>query len=247
MHKLKRLMFGRLMAEAETDGGGQTAATETTATDTEATTSAETADSKDKNDTAPASTDPKPYLGQTPEKPAEATDAANDDKPGATAPDEKSYLDAVKANKDILGKDTELEFDPALVKSVIPVCQKHGISVDAANEMANAFAKAQLDGAKAALQERCDRFQKMNTEARAKYNDRDFEQINRGIDKFFKPGGAMNFTIRNSELGADPEFLALMHYLGAAEKEDSVEGAADGGGSAGGDGSSFAGISTIWK
>lgn len=253
MKDLMKLMFGHPMEEAGEPGGGSTPATTTPPTATEGTPPADGNPAPTGGQGEPPKTpaeaatgEPKPFLGTQPEKPTEGAEAPKEGEQPPTAPDEKAYLDAVKANKDVLGKDNDLEFDQALVKSVIPVCQKHNISVEAANEMANAFAKAQLDAAKTALQERCDRFQKMNTEARAKYNDKDFEQINRGIDKFFKPGGAMNFTIRNSELGADPEFLALMHHLGAAERIDTVEGAASGSGSPGGDGSSFSGISKLW-
>ncbi len=205
---------------------------------------------------APAATDPakpaedgdKPFLGNPPADPAKPGDpakTADQEKPGA--PDEKAYLDAVKKNEEVFGKNDALEFDQRLVKSVIPVCQKHGISPEAANELANAFAKAQLDGARESLKERAARFQKMNGEARAKYSDQDFEQINRGIDKWFRPGGVMNAVVRNSELGSDPEFLALMHRLGAAEREDAGKGAAAGGDGSAGQEAGFAGIAAAWK
>lgn len=201
----------------------------------------------------------KPFLGNQPTK-KEGQQADNnksegdgqgkkkggegEDKP--QPPEEKAYLDGVKADENVFGKDNGFAFDEKLVKSVIPVCQKHGISVEVANEMANAFAKAQMDGAKAAMKERSDRFQKMNAEARAKFTDKDFETINKGIDKVFKPGGAMNFTVRNSELGSDLEFLALMLEVGSAEADDHGEGAAAGGGDGGGDPNGSQGMSKIW-
>lgn len=205
---------------------------------------------------APAATDPakpaedgdKPFLGNPPADPAKPGDPEKPaDQNAPKPPDEKTYLDAVKKNEEIFGKNDALEFDQRLVKSVIPVCQKHGISPEAANELANAFAKAQLDGAREAMKERAERFKKMNGEARAKYSDADFAQINRGIDKWFKPGGVMNAVVRNSELGSDPEFLALMHSLGAAEREDAGKGAASGGNGSAGQEAGFAGIAAAWK
>lgn len=204
---------------------------------------------------APAAPDPakpaeggdKPFLGNPPADPAKPGDPAKPagpEKPGA--PDEKAYLDAIRKDEAIFGKDDRLGFDQRLVKAVIPVCQKFGVSTEAANAMANAFAKAQLEGARAAFKERADYFQKMNGEARAKYSDADFAQINRGIDAHFRPGGIMNNVIRNSELGSDPEFLALMHTLGAAVKEDTVKGAAAGAGEPGGDPDGSDGMAKIW-
>lgn len=186
----------------------------------------------------------KPFLGDPPKD----GDGKTHGTQGAPQPpDEQAYLDAVKKDEGVFGKDDALQFDPRLVKSVIPVCQKHGISTEAANALANAFAKAQLDGAREALKERAARFQKMNGEARAKYSDQDFEQINRGIDKWFRPGGVMNAVVRNSELGSDPEFLALMHHLGAAEREDAGKGAAAGGNGSAGQEAGFSGIAAAWK
>lgn len=195
----------------------------------------------------------KPFLGNPPtDGDGNKTPTTGDGQPDDTQnapqpPDEKAYLDAVRKDEGVFGKDDALEFDQRLVKSVIPVCQKHGISPEAANALANAFAKAQLDGAREGLKERAARFQKMNGEARAKYSDQDFEQINRGIDKWFRPGGVMNAVVRNSELGSDPEFLALMHRLGAAEREDAGKGAAAGGDGSAGQEAGFAGIAAAWK
>lgn len=160
--------------------------------------------------------------------------------------DEKAYLDAIVKDEAVFGKDNDLVFDQGLVKAVIPACQKHNISPEAAKDIANAFAKAQFDAARAAYRERCDFFAKMNGAAKEKYSDADFEQINKGIDKWFKPGGIMNNVIRNSELGADPEFLALMHELGKAALEDAGKGAAAGGGEDVGDGNGIKGLSKLW-
>lgn len=188
----------------------------------------------------------KPFLGGGNKPPENKNGGENKNQPPPNAPDEKAYLDAIKKDEQLFGKDDNLVFDQNLIKAVIPTCQKYGVSVEAANAIANAFAKAQFDGARAAYKERCDYFAKMNGEARAKYTDGDFEQINRGIDKWFKPGGTMNNVIRNSELGADPEFLALMHELGAAVKEDGGKGAAAGGGEDVGDANGIKGLSKLW-
>lgn len=189
----------------------------------------------------------KPFLGDPPADNAKPGDTTKpDDTNAPAAPDEKAYLDAIKKDEAVFGKDDNIAFDQGLVKAVIPVCQKFGISTEAANAMANAFAKAQLEGARAAFRERADYFQKMNGKARAKYSDADFAQINRSIDTHFKPGGVMNNVIRNSELGSDPEFLALMHTLGAAVKEDTGKGAAAGAGESGGDPNGSEGMAKIW-
>lgn len=189
----------------------------------------------------------KPFLGGKKEEPKNP-DGNQPPKDGnqPTAPDEKAYLDAIVKDENIFGKDDNIVFDQSLIKAVIPACQKYNIPPEAANAIANAFAKAQFDGAREAYKQRADYFAKMNGEARAKYSDGDFEQINRGIDKWFKPGGVMNNVIRNSELGADPEFLALMHELGAAVKEDGGKGAAAGGGEGTGDANGISGLSKLW-
>lgn len=188
----------------------------------------------------------KPFLGGGNKPPENNNGGENKNQQPPNAPDEKTYLDAVKKDEAVFGKDDNIAFDQNLVKAVIPACQKHGITPEAAKDIANAFAKAQFDAARAAYKERCDYFAKLNGEARAKYSDQDFEQINAGIDKWFKPGGVMNNVIRNSELGADPEFLALMHELGKAAKEDKGEGAAAGGGEGTGDANGISGLSKLW-
>lgn len=195
----------------------------------------------------------RPFLGDPPkgdgDKPGDGKGDGNGEDGAADAPkppSEDDYLKAVVKDEKVLGRDDNLVFDQRLVKAVIPACQRHGIAPEAAKDIANAFAKAQLDGAREMMRERCDRFAKMNGEARAKYSDADFGQINRGIDACFRPGGTMNFVVRNSELGADPEFLALMHRLGAERREDGVKGAAAGGGDGGGDPNGIGGISKLW-
>lgn len=180
--------------------------------------------------------DPKPFLGDPPK------DGAGDPKPV----EESEYMAALVKDEALLGDDKSITLDGELFKSVVPILQKHGIAPAAANEMANALAKAQIEQAKAAMQSRLDYFEKMKQESLRTYTQRGFEKINAGIDKWFKPGGTMNQVIRNSELGADPEFLALMHHLGEAAMEDDGAGADSGGGADAGDPNSIAGLSSMW-
>ena len=146
----------------------------------------------------------------------------------------------------MLGDDKRITLDADLYKACVPVMQKYGVSPEAANALANALAKAQIDDAKARMQARIDYFEKMKQESLRTYTPADFETINAGIDRWFKPGGIMNAVIRNSELGADPEFLALMHHLGKSAKEDGAAGAAGGGGGAGIDPDTAQGLSDLW-
>ena len=180
--------------------------------------------------------DPKPFLGDPPK------DGAGDPKPV----EESEYMAALVKDEALLGDDKSITLDGELFKSVVPILQKHGIAPAAANEMANALAKAQIEQAKAAMQSRLDYFEKMKQESLRTYTQRGFEKINAGIDKWFKPGGTMNQVIRNRELGADPEFLALMHHLGEAAMEDDGAGADSGGGADAGDPNSIAGLSSMW-
>ena len=188
--------------------------------------------------------DPKPFLGDPPKDGAgeKDGDGAGDPKPV----EESEYLSALVKDEALLGDDKDVQLDGELFKSVVPILQKHGIAPAAANEMANALAKAQIEQAKAAMQSRLDYFEKMKQESLRTYTQRGFEKINAGIDKWFKPGGTMNQVIRNSELGADPEFLALMHHLGEAAMEDDGAGADSGGGADAGDPNSISGLASIW-
>ena len=184
--------------------------------------------------TPPANTptpEPKPFLGE-PKPPA--------------PPSEEEYTKALVKDEALLGDDTRITLDADLYKACVPVMQKYGVTPEAANALANALAKAQVDDAKARMQSRIDYFEKMKAESLRTYTPADFEAINAGIDRWFKPGGVMNSVIRNSELGADPEFLALMHHLGKAAKEDGGAGAAGGSGGAGVDPNTTQGLSDLW-
>lgn len=159
---------------------------------------------------------------------------------------EEDYLKAVVKDETLLGNDKNVQLDSALIKAMIPKAQELGVSPDSLGKLANALAKAQLDQGKEALKSRIDYFNKMKAESMQKYTEGDFKTINAGIDKWFKPNGVMNNVIRNSELGADPEFLALMHYLGKQVAEDNAAGAGAGGGGSGVDPNGIDGLSKMW-
>lgn len=189
--------------------------------------------------TPPANTPP----ANTP--PAEAKPFLGEPKPPAP-PSEEEYTKALVKDEALLGDDKRITLDADLYKACVPVMQKYGVTPEAANALANALAKAQLDDAKARMQSRIDYFEKMKAESLRTYTPADFETINAGIDRWFKPGGIMNNVIRNSELGADPEFLALMHHLGKSAKEDGGQGAAGGSGGSGVDPNTTQGLSDLW-
>lgn len=190
-----------------------------------------------------------PFLGKPKEcgDPAPAKDGEK--KPGeqkAEPAKEEDYLKAMAKDEALLGSDKGLVLDESLYRAMIPKAQELGVSPDALNKMANAMAKAQVERARERMRDRVAYFTKMKDESMQRYSQKDFEQINSGIDKWFRPGGAMNHVIRNSELGADPEFLALMHHLGAHVKGDGLAGAGSGAGAGTGDGNGIDGLAKLW-
>lgn len=198
------------------------------------------AEPKPAGTTATPTGEPKPFLGEPP-KPGEPKPA--EQKPEVS---EEDYAKALKKDETLLGSDPNVSLDSDLLKAVAPVLKAEGVSPETANKLANALAKAQLDAAKEYGKNRMEFFNKANAEARQKYTQNDFEQINAGIDKWFKPGGVMNFVVRNSELGSDPEFLALMHHLGAAARQDTLPSATKPAPSPDYQPGSIEGISKIW-
>ncbi len=222
----------RLCDDEPAAAGATTPETTATPETTETPATAET-----QPETQPAGDgDPKPFLGEP--KPTE--------NPPPAPPSEDDYAKALVKDEALLGDDKRITLDADLYKACVPAMQKYGISPEAANALANALAKAQIDDARARMQARLDYFEKMKQESLRTYTPRDFETINAGIDRWFKPGGVMNNVIRNSELGADPEFLALMHHLGKAVAQDDGAGAAGGGGGPSVDPNSEQGLSDLW-
>jgi len=186
----------------------------------------------------------KPFLGG--EKPKGEGGEKPKGEGGQDPATEEEYLKALVKDEKLLGSDKELQLSQDLLKAVVPEAQKLGVTPTQLNSLANALAKAQVDEARTQMQNRIAYFEKMKADSLKKYTEQDFGTINAGIDKWFKPGGVMNNVIRNSELGADPEFLALMHHLGKAAKEDGVSGAGAGGGGSSVDPNSTEGLSKLW-
>lgn len=198
--------------------------------------------------------DGKPYLGepkpgaQNPDggkTPPNGEGGQNGDGEQKPATDE-DYIKALVKDEKSLGDEAGIQLDTELYRAVLPTLRECGVSPEAANRLANALAKAQIDDARARMRSRLEYFERMKQESLRTYTPGDFEAINAGIDRWFKPGGTMNQTIRNSELGADPEFLALMLHLGKSAREDSAAGAAEGGGASGYVPGSTAGFSKGW-
>ena len=72
----------------------------------------------------------------------------------------------------------------------------------------------------------------MNDAAFKQYPEqRDWDLIGAARDHFFKQGGTMSYTIAKSFLGADKEFLALLHFAGEKlAADDTPTGGAAGAG-----------------
>ena len=130
--------------------------------------------------------------------------------------------------------DEKTELSPELVKGMLPALKAAGVKPEQAATLANALAREQMKAEQARVAERIANCKAMNAEAMKLYPDKaDWDLIGAGVGKFFKPGGAMHFTITHSELGSDPEFLALMRYVGERVRADAAQGAATAGGGAG--------------
>lgn len=177
-----------------------------------------------------------PPAGDPPAGDPPAGDPPAGDPPAGDPPKEFTDEDFTKAMtasdevKKAAGDDT-LELSPELVKDMLPMIRKCGISPDQAKELANELAMKQIAAAKAAAQTRADDIKKMNDEAYKIYPDKQsWEAIGAGIERFFKPGGTMHETIVRSELGSDPEFLALMKWVGERCLKDNLASAPGSGG-----------------
>ena len=140
-----------------------------------------------------------------------------------------------------------IDVDRAAMDAVAPVLVKHGVSVEAASELVNALAKYQVEQFKARNAERFADNKRMHDAALAKYSRVEFEEINAGIDSAFRPDGVMNYLVRNSEIGNDPEFLELMLWVGRTRPTNGSVGAAAGGQGTVGQSAGFQGISGAWK
>ncbi len=200
--------------------------------------------------------DLKPYgLGTKPEESAaeKGTDAGEKKGGEAAEKDEKKdvteadYEKAFVKDEELLGNDEEIVLDKDLAKAVMPTAKELGVSPEAFAKLANALAKAQLDSKNDLTRSRVEYFKEMKQAAMKKYTPKDFERIEAGLKANAKAGGQLDYLLRNSELGADPEMLAILHKLGGMAQEDHATGAASGGGRGGYDPNSISGLASQWK
>ena len=140
-----------------------------------------------------------------------------------------------------------MEVDPGAMKAVAPILKEAGVTVETAGRLVNALAKYQVEQFKERQRQRFADNKAMHDAAVQKYSKVDFDQINAGIDAAFAPGGVMNYVVRNSEIGNDPEFLALMLWYGQHRPTDTQPAGGGGGGGTTGQSAGFAGIAESWK
>ena len=163
------------------------------------------------------------------------TDTPTDTPPAIDAVTSKiadeEYTKALVADAETkkLAADEKIELSPELVKGMMPALKAAGVKPEQAGALANALAREQIKAEKARISQRIENCKKMNAEAMKLYpSEEDWKVIGAGVERFFKPGGAMHYTITHSELGSDPEFLALMKYVGERVRADKAAGAASG-------------------
>ena len=137
--------------------------------------------------------------------------------------------------------------DAGAMKAVAPILKEAGVSVETAGKLVNALARYQVEQFKARNAERYADNKRMHDAAIQKYSKVDFEQINAGIDAAFAPGGVMNYIIRNSEIGNDPEFLSLMLWYGQHKPTNTQPTGGGGGSGTTGQPAGFVGIAKSWE
>ena len=160
-----------------------------------------------------------------------------------TEVNEEDYATKITLDETI-AKDVEV--DVGAMKAVAPILKEAGVSVETAGKLVNALARYQVEQFKARNAERYADNKRMHDAAIQKYSKVDFEQINAGIDAAFAPGGVMNYVIRNSEIGNDPEFLALMLWYGQHKPTNTQPAGGGGGGGTTGQAAGFNGIAKAW-
>ena len=128
-----------------------------------------------------------------------------------------------------LAADENIELSPELIKGMLPHLKAAGVKPEQAAQLANSFAREQIKVEKARVEERVENCKKLNAAAMKLYPaEADWKLIGAGVEHFFKKGGVMHYTITHSELGSDPEFLALMKFVGERVQKDGTQGAATG-------------------
>lgn len=136
--------------------------------------------------------------------------------------------------------------DENAIRAIAPILKELKISPADASRLTNELAKYQVEAFKQRQQDRYADNKKMHDAALQKYTTADFDIINTGIDAAFDPKGVMNFVIRNSEIGNDPEFLALMRWYGE-HKPTNQNPAGVGGAGTVGQTAGYQGIAGAWK
>ena len=143
---------------------------------------------------------------------------------------DEEYTKAMVADdetKKLAGEDIQLSDE--LIKGMLPALKAAGVKPEQANGLANALAREQLKAEKARIEQRVSNCKQMNADAMKLFPaESDWKLIGAGVERFFKKGGAMHYTITHSELGSDPEFLALMKFVGERVQKDGAAGAASG-------------------
>ena len=160
-----------------------------------------------------------------------------------TEVNEEDYATKITLDETI-AKDVEV--DVGAMKAVAPILKEAGVSVETAGKLVNALARYQVEQFKARNAERYADNKRMHDAAIQKYSKVDFEQINAGIDAAFARDGVMNYIIRNSEIGNDPEFLALMLWYGQHKPTNTQPAGGGGGGGTTGQAAGFNGIAKAW-
>ena len=128
-----------------------------------------------------------------------------------------------------LAADERIELSPELVTGMLPHLKAAGVKPEQAAQLANSLAREQIKAEKKRVAERVESCKRLNAEAMKLYPaESDWKLIGAGVARFFKPGSPMHYTLTHSELGSDPEFLALMKYVGERVQADGAAGASSG-------------------
>ena len=245
MNRLMMMIIGdtRLM-DGEPGNDGVPPAATTTATPPSNTTTTTTPPSNTTTTTTPPPDTTTPTPTDTTTPPATTTPPPATTTPPTTEVNEDDYATKVTIDAEI-AKDVEV--DPGAMKAVAPLLKEAGISVETAGKLVNALARYQVEQFKARNAERFADNKRMHDAAIQKYSKADFEQINAGIDAAFARDGVMNYIVRNSEIGNDPEFLELMKWYGAHHPTNTQPTGGGTGGGTTGQPAGFAGIAKSWE
>ena len=155
--------------------------------------------------------------------PADPKDPPADPKDPPAEIKDEDFLKAFVADdetKKLYGRD-DFQFSEEVAKKMLPAFRDAGINPEQASKIANAYAREQIASARDYAAKRTANIKEMNEAAFKLFpNEQDWKLIAAARDHFFKPagkdgkGGTMLYTIARSELGSDPEFLALLKFAG---------------------------------